>query len=502
MLKLLIADDERVIRETISRIIPWENFDIELAGLAQNGLEAYDMILDYSPDIVLTDIKMPGMDGLELIKRISGTELNTQFIILSGYGEFEYAKEAMKYGVRHYILKPCNEQQILESVREVASDCCRRKQELVQKSRQSLLTNIMQYNIIGNILSECVAGQAAFPEILRPYQAYMDFSASPYHLLYVYYLEYKNLNLFLARLKEYYKQNMPQIALHGAYVKNTLVLFFRDYAEDYSGLEAFLSAIPLPDSSVSIQLKACPFPNLARLLETVSRQLKRYSSLYTINQFQPFYTCNYHSFSMEALALFGRLLAGEEMDSSRLWSLLEGIDDLPYFKQTAASLLMEGSLHFAGASSARLTEWLTDINQCSDLSGAKQLLAKDLQAVISDASGQSAGLLSAQVCQYVQSHLSDSSMTLKEIAENHLYMNVDYVSRKFQKETGRKFSDYLAEARIRAAKEWMARGLKVQEIAELVGCGNNPHYFSQLFKKKTGLTPSAYMNRYSPKAPS
>ena len=102
MLKLLIADDERVIRETISRIIPWENFDIELAGL-------------------------------ELIKKISGTELNTQFIILSGYGEYEYAKKAMKNGVRHYILKPCNEQQILESIREVTADCCRRKQELIQK---------------------------------------------------------------------------------------------------------------------------------------------------------------------------------------------------------------------------------------------------------------------------------------------------------------------------------------------------------------------------------
>ena len=94
MLKLVIADDERIIRETISTIIDWKQYDIELVGLCKNGLEAYDMILDESPDIVLTDIRMPGMDGLELIQRISQTDLNTQFIILSGYGEFEYAKTA------------------------------------------------------------------------------------------------------------------------------------------------------------------------------------------------------------------------------------------------------------------------------------------------------------------------------------------------------------------------------------------------------------------------
>ena len=248
MLKLLIADDERIIRETISSLIDWKSLGVELAGVCSNGLEAYDMIIDESPDIVLTDIKMPGMNGLELIRNIAEINPDTRFIILSGYGEFEYAKEAMKFGVRHYILKPCNEKQISDSIKAVSRECHEKKQK-------------------------------------------KDFSNPP-----------------------------------------------------------------------------------------------------------------------------------------------PAFDQKPYGKT----------------------------------------------------------LLSEQIMNYVQQHLSDSNITLKEIAENHLFMNVDYVSKRFLKETGRKFSDYLAEIRIRNAKKYLARGYRIQEVADMVGCGNNPHYFSQLFKKKTGTTPSAY----------
>lgn len=496
MLKLLIVDDERVIRETISKIIPWDTLDIELIGLAQNGLEAYDMILDHSPDIVLTDIKMPGMNGVELIKEVVETDFSTQFIILSGYGEFEYAKEAMKYGVRHYILKPCDEQEILESLRETVSDCYKRKQEQVQKGQQSLLANIMQSNMVSDLLNKYITNQISSAEMLQTHSAFIDFSDAPYHLIYIYYLEYDNLNCFLSRLKEYYKQSMPQIPLHGAYVKNTLLLFFQDYAEDYTDLELFLSSIQLPASSVSVQLKSCDFGNLLHLLQTISPQLKRYSSMYTLNQFQPIYNCNYHSFSQEAFTLLRKRFAKTKEADTQLQVLMDGIDDPYFFKQISSSLLIEGALQY-GIPSVQLAEWLTELMDIPDLAELKNFFDRSLQTLQDTYALTAPGFLSKQIRQYVQAHLSDSSMSLKEIAENHLYMNVDYVSKKFQKETGQKFSEYLAQSRIHAAKEWMAKGYKIQEVAELIGCGNNPHYFSQLFKKETGITPSAYINQYT-----
>ena len=122
MLKLIIADDERIIRESISKMIDWNSLGIELIGLCSDGIEAYNMILDECPDIVLTDIRMPGLSGLELIEKISQTDLNIQFILLSGFGEFEYAKQAMRFRVHHYLLKPCNEDQIIESIQDVIKE--------------------------------------------------------------------------------------------------------------------------------------------------------------------------------------------------------------------------------------------------------------------------------------------------------------------------------------------------------------------------------------------
>jgi two-component system, response regulator YesN len=280
MLKLIIADDERIIRETISTIIDWNSHDIDLVGTCKDGLEAYDMILDKVPDLVLTDILMPGMDAMELLEKTAALAFPPHFILLSGYGEFEYAKKAMKYGVRHYLQKPCNKKQILESVLDEARECRKQIEQRHLQQSFALLKNLT-------------------PEVTSP---------SP------------------------------------AAGKNAEV----------------------------------PYPKMS---------------------------------------------------------------------------------HSSEKSKANLDPMIL------------------------------------QILQYVEDHISSSNLTLKTIAEQYLFMNTDYVSRKFQKETGQKFSTYLTSVRIRKAKEYLASTSsdKIQNVARLVGYGNNPQYFSQLFHKQTGMTPSAYV---------
>jgi two-component system, response regulator YesN len=122
MYNVLIADDERIIREGIRNSIDWESLGLTLCGIAKDGLEAYDLIKSHAPNIVITDIKMPGMDGLELISKVHKEHPEVVFIILSGYGEFEFANKAMKFGVKHYLLKPCDEDEILPVLQNVLSE--------------------------------------------------------------------------------------------------------------------------------------------------------------------------------------------------------------------------------------------------------------------------------------------------------------------------------------------------------------------------------------------
>ncbi|MEC0305136.1 response regulator, partial [Terribacillus saccharophilus] len=119
MFKVLLVDDEPMLLEGISSIVEWEQQGTVLHGIARNGLEALDFIKEHTPDIVITDITMPGLDGMGLIEQGRKVYPLIKWILLSGYNEFEYAQKAMRFGVKHYLLKPSSEEDIHEALEEV-----------------------------------------------------------------------------------------------------------------------------------------------------------------------------------------------------------------------------------------------------------------------------------------------------------------------------------------------------------------------------------------------
>ena len=115
MYGLVIADDELIIRQGLMTI-PWNECNIEVLGIASNGKEAYDMVREKRPDILLTDIRMPGMDGLSLIEAAKKHNPEIQAILLTGYEDFDYARDAIRLGAIGYILKPSDPEEIIESI--------------------------------------------------------------------------------------------------------------------------------------------------------------------------------------------------------------------------------------------------------------------------------------------------------------------------------------------------------------------------------------------------
>lgn len=114
MLKVIIADDEKWVRATIKTLIPFDKLEMKLVGEAANGIEALEFCRLHSPDIVLTDIMMPGLTGLDLIDELKQSHPGIKIAIISGYSDFEYAKAAMKYGITDYLLKPLDENELLQ----------------------------------------------------------------------------------------------------------------------------------------------------------------------------------------------------------------------------------------------------------------------------------------------------------------------------------------------------------------------------------------------------
>ena len=111
-LSVVILDDENHIIKLLEVLIPWKELSLTYAGCARNGREGKSLIMDEKPDIIISDIKMPGLDGLSLISEIHDALPESEFIIISGFSQFDYAKTAITYGVRNYLLKPINKDEL------------------------------------------------------------------------------------------------------------------------------------------------------------------------------------------------------------------------------------------------------------------------------------------------------------------------------------------------------------------------------------------------------
>ena len=158
MYKVFIVDDEVIVREGIRSKIDWDNTEFELAGEAADGEIALSMIQDIKPDILITDIKMPFMDGLELARMVKKIQPWIRIIILSGHDEFEYAKKAISIGIDDYLLKPFTAEDVLASMRKATMQIDKERKQLSAMTEMKEALKTKERLVQKEFLSDLVHG--------------------------------------------------------------------------------------------------------------------------------------------------------------------------------------------------------------------------------------------------------------------------------------------------------------------------------------------------------
>lgn len=436
MYQLLIVDDEKVIRDGLSAW-NWEEHGIQVAGRCGHGLEALQFITNRPVDIVMTDIRMPFMDGIALMESLERMYPFIKIIVLSGYSDFGYAKKATQYGAIDYVLKPVAFGELANVAKRLTRLLDERQQDkhridvLARKAVQ--LTKVLREDFLLRLFAKPLSA-----EELEQGAAEGEMS-----------LEAKKYTAAVLRL--------DRIAVHRQHLtdkERSLLAFSLDNILsdlwDAKGLGYHLVNREEPE----VYLLAKDGAGL-RFEEVVS-QLHRYVGL-----FRSTFSLGIGEAVFELPALFLSMKAAK--------SAIDGGN-------------MEGEVRFGVISidDSKSEKGITTYEQCAVGT-----------ADVGDGLGDSIILVEAM--RFMKEHFG-RSLTLKEVAD-HVFVSTGHLSMLF-KNAGERFLKCLTTIRMNKAKELMMdNSYKIYEIVELVGY-SDPAYFAEIFKKHTGKTPNEYRGKW------
>ncbi|TSB48124.1 response regulator [Alkalicoccobacillus porphyridii] len=522
MYKVLLVDDEVNILEGIAALVNWKACGTQLIGKAGNGLSAFEQIQEKEPDIVITDIKMPGLNGIELIKRVHPLNPKIKWIILSGHDEFEFAKTAMEHEVKHYLLKPSNEQKIEEALKQVTTNLDKQKQdedfvlkmknrlhEILPKARTQVLKEVLSDNTFG--AQEWGHFQHLFgsDDIVAPLKLIVMIIDEPEDRTIGYQSEEFEHFYALKEMATYELQQVQTVLLSTTIGEKVVILIescpdqqlistLKEVKQHFNYFYqlSFTSAISSENNVTHLrQLFREALQSLAQRFYIGEGGIISTGSL----DQQPF-RFDELQFNHEELLVFIR-----SGNKSEVQSYLDHYFSYVAEKKYDVSIVKAHSLELytsiiRQASNELMNELFKEVTSFQRLNTFNQIeefLKEAAQKVTSENYTSAKKHLSTtihNVCEYVESHYDNTDVSLSQLSNDVFYMNSDYLGKLFKKEIGEKFSHYLMKLRISKAVELIETSddIKVADIAEMVGFGNNPRYFSQVFKKQIGFTPSEY----------
>ena len=529
MISLVIADDEERICRLITALGEWEQLGIRVVSTAANGIEALEVITREQVDILITDIRMPGLGGMELIREVNQVSPQTRIIIISGYSNFEYAQTAIEYGVKGYLLKPINRQELNDILRRQAEEIHREKREdrILQVIREE---NEQAVQTARRLLTTDLLSGAAHSISAQRLRDYYHFHFPEGSSLYVLFLrrcgasvkmQDSVMRILREKSEEILSRQMEGIAedlVTGWSGDNCVcILSCRGRRREeirHSVRESLIrlqvAQEPLGISSLSAGVGG-PEEEPSQLPEALECAQKA-SWEYILHGAGKVYA---EDVRREVL-LSGSLLDRFARDISPVLEMadaaqaaevvsalrseadaiagIRGWEVQELVRQAAVMVLMR--LEVPGQSRIR-EELFRRMDDCGNEDALFEVLrdfiagqVERLAAERQDHSNRAVRMAR----QYIQQHYAQQ-LTLEEVADS-VGLTEAYFSVLFKKETGEGFAKYLASVRLDMAKRLLRESsLPVAEVCRRVGY-NDVKHFTRIFEKSSGVTPATYRKLY------
>lgn len=526
--KLLIVDDDAIIRKGLSKLIDWEEHHFDMVAYAPDGEKAWEIIQNQEVNIVVSDIKMPFMDGIELLEKVQENYPDIRVILLTGYEDFEYARQAIKYKAFDYLLKPVDGQQLLETVQRAAYNLADSQniQNNVNENMETKRKNFYCKMLQGTMTSQEVFRQAAilevplisdglsltmavFLDIYDSKEAFLEESFSEMRNLIIEIIEQSNLR-FMEQSKETIK-----IAI-ADYKKDQIEILLTTNREDEGDWKQELQEYA---GRILGQVEQQCGTTITIGMGTVQREITGIHNSYVVankalknrhiygkNQVidgtvvvEPQDSITEIALPSDRLLQHIRLGFQEDVakDIEGIFKelLSTGYISLESTRMIATELAIicfKGQT-MSGEGAVSYLYFLNEIQRMSTIEELKQKVL-DLAVQITSQRGKKQTTqhqLAHDAVEYMKEHFPEETLSLGDLAEQ-FHVSQTYMSIVLKQETEANFSTHLLNMRMNKAME-LLRGSdeKHYEVAEQVGY-SNPQYFAVCFKKYTGMTPTQF----------
>lgn len=505
MMNVIVVEDKHPILRSIVRKIENYHSELRIIGEATDGLSALEMILRLKPSIVITDIRMPGMDGLQLITQVKAELPDTIFVILTGYNEFDYARQALKLGVTEYLLKPITQEamnDMLENVSKLASTT-RQAKEI------ALLSHLLRVGTAStsplNLDVLCYDNYYIMTLCAGSFSKFSIDMTNPFHNFWI----QRDLVSFLY---PHLSKHEVFWVLDGQFMNELIIVFGCSQGStlDLQHIsELTLTKFRPKDIPISIAIsnKVTKLHDLKVEFQLTKSKLEK-RALFGISSY----------FYVQDIALVDEAQI-PDFDEQKLLSLIKNKKRDAFMNEMKATLAKWEKLQFTQLQLESCLLQIVHMGHKATIQRSQSMnnlelelheilsISKDYSALRSNLnflfekffvdqesvnrSNNSTKTILDTVEQYFKNHLADE-ISIQDVADQ-VNLNVSYLSREFKKHKGISPIEYLTQLRIEKAKQLLLdpSQFMFKDIALLVGY-QNQYYFSKVFKLITGLSPTQY----------